>query len=282
MEISIRQDQSAGMKTKNEIIKPLTYAEFQQMVYPENLPNPLPDIDAYFARLLEHFNRFSIGKFCWFVADRLKGTTHAAGGKSTEIIGLHPDVLVGNGPEIVFGRTHPDDLPRALAYSDYWTRFLSDIAPEKRKNFLPCIFLRVLNGAGVYAWVMVQYLDSYLDEMGNAMYIFTAITDVSHIRHTGEALMTIRDIANNTTTCIRCQDHGDLHEDANQLRPITPREQEILRHLASGLSSKQIASQLNVSIHTVNNHRQSLLRKAGAKSTAELVSYGVLMGHLAW
>lgn len=270
------------MKKRNETIKPLSSAEFQEMVYPEVIPTPLPDVDAYFANLVEHFSRFSIGKFCWFVADRLKGITHTAGGRTTEILGVSADGFIGNGPEIIFGRTHPDDLPMVLAFSDHWTRFLAQIEPEKRKNFLPCIFLRAMNEMGVYAWVMVQYLDAYLDEQGNAMYIFTAVTDVSHVRHTGEAVMTIRDIENNTSTCIRCRDQGAIEEDSNQLRPITPREQEVLRHLASGLGSKQIADHLGVSIHTVNNHRQSLLRKSGAKSTAELVSYGVMMGHLAW
>lgn len=270
------------MKTKNETIKPLSSAEFQAMVYPESLPKALPDVDTYFSNLQEHFSRFAIGNFCWFVVNRLKGTTHAVGGKTNEILGLHSDAFAGRGPEVIFGRAHPEDLPKTLAYSEYWSGFLADIAPERRKNFQPCIFLRIMNEQGVYAWVMMQYLDSYFDEQGNALYIFTAITDVSHIRHTGEAVMTIRDIENNSSTCIRCHDHGRLVADSNQLRPITPREQEVLRHLASGLGSKQIADHLSVSIHTVNNHRQSLLRKSGAKTTAELVSYGVMMGHLAW
>ncbi len=270
------------MKTRSEIIKPLSNKEFQLLANPQATSDPSPDVDAYFANLLYHYNRFAIGTYCWFIADRLKGVTYSAGGNTAEIFGIASKELIGKGAEFVYKRTHPDDLPKMFAYSEYWGQFLAGTEPERRKFIMPCIFLRVLNHSNVYKWAMVQYLDVYFEKGGDFLYIFTTVTDVSHLMSTGEALMTIRDMEKNTVTCIRCREHGDLQEGSSPIRPITPREQEILKLLASGLSSKQIADQLNVSIHTVNNHRQSLLRKAGAKSTAELVSYGVLMGHLAW
>ncbi len=270
------------MKTKNETIKPLPHADFENAIYPSNPTSALPDVDAYFASALQHFSRFAIGTFCWFVPDRLKGVMHMAGGKTLEILGHAPEAFIGHGPELIHGRAHPDDLDKTLAYSMYWVQFLAELAPERRKNFLPCIFLRLMNRQGVYAWVMFQFLDAYLDEHGNTLYALLAFTDVSHVKHTGEAMMSIRDIENNACTCIRCHEPGVMESNVKQMRPITPREREILRHLASGLGSKQIADQLGLSLHTVNHHRQSLLRKAGAKTTAELISYGVMMGHLAW
>lgn len=55
---------------------------------------------------------------------------------------------------------------------------------------------------------------------------------------------------------------------------LTLREKEILVLIASGSSTKQIATQLCISEHTVANHRKNMLRKRGVKNTAELVSYG--------
>ncbi|SDM41932.1 regulatory protein, luxR family [Catalinimonas alkaloidigena] len=43
--------------------------------------------------------------------------------------------------------------------------------------------------------------------------------------------------------------------------PMTDREQEVVRLVASGLSSKQIAQELNLSVHTVHTHRKNILKK---------------------
>ncbi|MDP3480728.1 MAG: LuxR C-terminal-related transcriptional regulator [Desulfoprunum sp.] len=51
---------------------------------------------------------------------------------------------------------------------------------------------------------------------------------------------------------------------------ITTREEEILRHLASGKTSKEIARKLFISPHTVDTHRRSLLKKLKCRSVVEL------------
>lgn len=59
-------------------------------------------------------------------------------------------------------------------------------------------------------------------------------------------------------------------------RPVlTPREAEILTALGQGLSSKQIARDLDVSVRTVETHRQSIKRKLGIEGQAELIKYAV-------
>lgn len=58
----------------------------------------------------------------------------------------------------------------------------------------------------------------------------------------------------------------------NNLPELTPREIEILRLIGLGLSSKLIACQLYISLHTVAGHRANLLQKSGARNTVELVS----------
>lgn len=52
---------------------------------------------------------------------------------------------------------------------------------------------------------------------------------------------------------------------------ITPKEKEILQLIAEGLSSKQIAGKLQISLHTVQTHRKNMLAKAGARNTPELL-----------
>jgi two-component system, NarL family, nitrate/nitrite response regulator NarL len=54
-------------------------------------------------------------------------------------------------------------------------------------------------------------------------------------------------------------------------RDLTPRENEVLKFVASGWTSKEIATQLQISPKTVEVFRQNLLRKGGAKNSVQLV-----------
>ena len=59
---------------------------------------------------------------------------------------------------------------------------------------------------------------------------------------------------------------------------LTPREQEVLRQLAEGLSSKEIAEMLFISPKTVENHRANIMNKLDLHSTIELVRYAARLG----
>lgn len=59
---------------------------------------------------------------------------------------------------------------------------------------------------------------------------------------------------------------------------LTPREQEVMRLLAEGLSSKEVASKLFISPKTVENHRSNLMNKLDLHSTIELIRYASKLG----
>ncbi len=59
---------------------------------------------------------------------------------------------------------------------------------------------------------------------------------------------------------------------------LTDREREVLRLVATGLSTKEIASQLDISTRTVETHRANLMRKLGLKSVALLTQFAIREG----
>jgi DNA-binding NarL/FixJ family response regulator len=65
---------------------------------------------------------------------------------------------------------------------------------------------------------------------------------------------------------------------AELAEPLTPRENEVLQMLASGLANKEIAARLVISEHTVKFHVASILGKLGAASRTEAVSLGIRRG----
>ncbi len=59
------------------------------------------------------------------------------------------------------------------------------------------------------------------------------------------------------------------------LEILTIREKEILKAIALGLANKNIATNLNISVRTVEAHRGHLTKKLGLKTTASLVKYAL-------
>jgi DNA-binding NarL/FixJ family response regulator len=64
---------------------------------------------------------------------------------------------------------------------------------------------------------------------------------------------------------------GALHESEGHAL-LTPREFEVLAALAEGLTNKAIARRLDISLHTVKFHVESLFRKLGARTRTEAVA----------
>jgi DNA-binding NarL/FixJ family response regulator len=60
--------------------------------------------------------------------------------------------------------------------------------------------------------------------------------------------------------------------------PLTPRQTEVLRLVADGRSTREIAAALGVTIKTVATHRTRLMRRLGAHKASELVRYAIRAG----
>lgn len=71
---------------------------------------------------------------------------------------------------------------------------------------------------------------------------------------------------------------GSLRSARSAFTSLTGREREVLQLLAEGHSTKQIASHLNVSVKTVESHRQQIMKKLNIHSVAELIKYAVREG----
>ncbi|GAA2274976.1 DNA-binding response regulator [Streptomyces ruber] len=80
------------------------------------------------------------------------------------------------------------------------------------------------------------------------------------------------------TTLIRKYLDRARQGDALPARPITEREEEILKLVAEGHTSKEIGDILFISIKTVERHRANLLQKLGLRDRLELTRYAIRVG----
>lgn len=70
----------------------------------------------------------------------------------------------------------------------------------------------------------------------------------------------------------------DAAEGRSPLAELTPRQLEVLRMIAAGHTTKDIARQLKISVKTVESHRASLMERLNIHEVAGLVRYAIRMG----
>ena len=59
---------------------------------------------------------------------------------------------------------------------------------------------------------------------------------------------------------------------------LTPRQQEVLRMFANGLSAKTIATAMGISVKTVEFHKAGLVKKLGLKTASDLTKFALAQG----
>lgn len=62
---------------------------------------------------------------------------------------------------------------------------------------------------------------------------------------------------------------------------LTPREREILTLIAQGLTNREIAAKLVISVNTVGTHRQNIMEKLDLHNKSELIKYAIRKGLIA-
>ena len=69
-------------------------------------------------------------------------------------------------------------------------------------------------------------------------------------------------------------------EEMERFQPLSAREIEVLKLIADGLMTRDIAERLFVSDNTIEFHRKRIMRKLGASNMAQLVKQGVARGYI--
>ena len=71
---------------------------------------------------------------------------------------------------------------------------------------------------------------------------------------------------------------SDLKDDYETMQSLTHREMELISLCANGLNAKQIAEEMSITPHSVENLKSSVFNKVGVKSTSELILFAFRVG----
>lgn len=158
-------------------------------------------------------------------------------------------------------KIHPDDR-QALARNGYDAmKFMMAQPANTRKQFKMVTEYRILMDSQTAIRVTEQHQVLELDASGN-IWLSLGVIDIS---------------PNQTLTDVRSQvinfQTGELvkleNNDITGGIRLTTREKEILGMIGAGKLSKEISALLDISVHTVNTHRQRILEKLQADNSIE-------------
>jgi DNA-binding NarL/FixJ family response regulator len=72
--------------------------------------------------------------------------------------------------------------------------------------------------------------------------------------------------------------HGRAVASSGSEKPLSVREREVVRLIADGKSSKQIAAVLHIAVSTVDSHRRQIMDKLNLRTIADLTKYAIREG----
>jgi len=113
--------------------------------------------------------------------------------------------------------------------------------------------------------------DGYLLKEDTATELFSAI---KMIREGGVYVSPFFSAELQEDVAKMCRDGGEL-----PVERITTREREVLKLIAEGKSSKEMADLLFISAHTIRHHRANIKRKLNIKKLADLIKYAIREGY---
>jgi DNA-binding CsgD family transcriptional regulator len=190
------------------------------------------------------------------------------------MIGYRREEFFKGGVAWHLANMHPED--RAIISSDVFNQFLGytrSLDKKQLKNTRFSINYRLLRKDGVYIQVLQQYVVLKVNRDGSPILTLGFCTDISSHKHDSKVVFSISHYDDNDGFTVVSTDSFP-----NPKVTVSQRENEILNHLIKGLSSKQIALTLHLSIHTINAHRRNILEKTNCKNTADLVNYALKNG----
>lgn len=230
----------------------------------QDISLPRREIDEFIA------TTFSSGATYYYVLDFFNIRKPMLVSKSVEqILGLDPSATT---IQSIIERGHPEDLPFAARAEETALRILSNqIGSDEVRNYKISYCGRLRTRDGSYRMFNHQALVLATDDANRVSKVLSIHTDISHITTRNNYKLSLLHLFGGESYL-----NIDVFDENRQVigtpSLFTEREMQIVRLLAEGKTSVEMAELLGISQHTVKNHRKNILKKADCKTTGQLVS----------
>jgi DNA-binding CsgD family transcriptional regulator len=181
--------------------------------------------------------------------------------RSMQILGIPPDEV---DPGFFIKTVHPDDMHRLVFGRERMVKVAQDIFVARSGSALMSFTMRFLNPEGTYNNLLGQAYFFHSTIPRETVFIIQVVTNLdSSVKTNPDGHFYI----GNDISLFRFPDAKLLQIGSN----LSDREFEIVKLIASGLGSKEIAEKLSLSLHTVNTHRSNILSKTDKPTIADVI-----------
>ena len=194
--------------------------------------------------------------------------------KMEQLLGYESNDYLHGGLCYMLSKIHADDLPAILEVFEKEIDYINGLAPDQRLEHRSSYDYRIQKADGTFIRVLQRNLILNLDQNNNISHLLLVFTDISHLKKDNSKILYIINKSDSSLTYIYSLADRRMIKDTF----LSKREIEILKLLGKGYSSKEVAEELFISIHTVETHRRNMLEKTNIKDTSCLVHFAILAG----
>ena len=201
---------------------------------------------------------------CFYVSPNFKDLT-----------GHDPELFKEGGMNWLANHLHPEDREHFKINFTEGFLFLLNLAQDQKMKCYFNLSCRVMHKRGNPIWIYQQCRPIALDAQGKPLYSLNVIVDLTNVMpQDGQPCWSVVEPRTGAKPIFL---GGSCGENMHWLfgtsaSPFTKKESKVLELLMKGLSGKQLAAKLDVSINTINTHRKSIFRKTRAQSLNEAIS----------
>lgn len=254
-------------------LQPLSTEQFVKNAKSENYLDTI-DYEAFFATHIKVAVNFAVGPFFWFIGDNANMKITIASDNIGELTPFCKSEWE-NKPALFFVENlHQEDSFYVLSAIQFAVERIVSLPKERQSDVRINIYARMLNADNQYRWILIQMPGLYVNNQNKTTCGLIMITDLTHFNFKQRPiLMTLIDKVKNKSEYYHIALKDELGIETANLLSLTKREQEIIQQMIKGLNTPQIATALNISYNTVENHKRNLRTKTTTKTSAELIHF---------
>lgn len=213
----------------------------------------------------------STGPFYYYVIDFYDMSVSNVSDSIYDIHGLIPENVIFND---VLNTIHPDDIDFVANAEMFITKFFAERIPrEKLLSYKMNYSFRSRIKTGEYALLNHQAIMLSLDENGRSGKSLNIHTRIDHLSTVNTRKISLIGLNGEPSYM-----NISLEDDITSLPYFSKREKEILKLIAEGLNSNEIAEKLFIAVMTVKKHRQNILSKTKCKNITQLIKECTRLG----
>lgn len=192
-----------------------------------------------------------------------------------ELLGYDCCLFLERGLEFLLSVVHPEDLVFLKEIHRRIFACFYDTPAEQRGDLKFCYNLRLRAADGSFVHVLRESVFCSAAAQGGPLIEYIQCTDISAFRESAFVRLVVYR-RTGLGAYVRC--HDEVFKGKGGV--LSLREREVAALAARGLTSKEIASVLNLSMDTVKSHRKNIMMKMGAGNLMEAVVKGGMRDEL--